>query len=130
MKSPQDVRRHQAVSKTEMTDEIEVVVETRTERRVSAVVRPVLISQRTSLATTGVEPAGFLGLLPAYRADGEEVISAGKRRLVYLDRFVAWLSARSKAAPEATAGDDQVDDAEAYEQELGLRAVAGGRRGR
>jgi hypothetical protein len=107
-----------------VTDETEYQIETRTERRVVGAVRPLYISQATTLATTGIEPRGYLALLPEYRAAGGEVIEIGKRRLVLLTDFAAWLRRRSEA--QAAAPEPQ-DDVDTYAASLGLRVVGGGR---
>jgi hypothetical protein len=107
-----------------VTDETEVTYETRTERRVVGAVRPLYMSQHTSMPTTGIDGRGYLGLLPEYRAAGGEVIAVGKRRLVLLTDFAAWLRRRSEA--QAAAPEPQ-DDVDTYAASLGLRVVGGGR---
>lgn len=88
-----------------------------------------LTSQRTSLARLGVPSDNFLDDLPAYKADGNEVIVRGRLRLVVTSDYVAWLRERQHVAGDAAneAIDDE-DPAEAYARSRGFVAIAGGRR--
>jgi hypothetical protein len=79
--------------------------------------KPQWVSQHTAEGTLGLKRRAFLDLAAAYRADGGEVIAAGRARLVELDAFVGWLRRREAAAPS----DDLGDMARA----CGLRLVGG-----
>ena len=84
---------------------------------------PELVSQKTSEAVLGIPRRAFLDSLPAFRAQGGEVATLGKLRLVDRVAFVAWLRSRGAQRvvdPVRASNDDLVA------AELGLRAVGGG----
>ncbi len=83
---------------------------------------PELVSQRTAEAVLGIPRRSFLEAVRTFEAAGGVVLHLGKLRLVRRDAFIGWLrTRREQVAPEANGAD-------ALAAELGLRAVAGGRR--
>jgi hypothetical protein len=86
--------------------------------------RAEFISQRNSLATTGIPPRLFLEMLR--RSDFPIAIAReGKLRLVERDAFVAWLRGRSvaKAMPANDAAPDDLDDVDRAVLAAGGRVV-------
>lgn len=69
---------------------------------------PELVSQKNSLACTGLPPRQYLEQVRAFRRSGGEVFDVGKLRLVDRIAFVAWLKSTSKPATHETDGADGV----------------------
>lgn len=106
-----------------MRDLIEPIVVELIEARAPS---PVLVSQRSSLATLGIPPRNFLELV---RRDDcpVRVQKLGKLRLVEVDAFKAWLRRLDDVtrAEDARAPRDAADE---VLLELGLLPRAGGGR--
>jgi len=92
--------------------------------RVERVERARSVSQLTSLSVLGIPARAYLDLAREYAAAGGVVLHVGKLRVIELDPLLAWLARRERA----TAAADKTDEIAAMGAELGLRAVAGGRR--
>ncbi len=86
---------------------------------------PRCVSQRTSERVLGLDRRTYLALAREYAAAGGNVLHVGKLRIVEIDPLLAWMRARRMTG----AADERSDEVGDLARELGLRAVAEGRRG-
>jgi hypothetical protein len=87
-----------------------------------------MVSQKTSLGVLGMPPRIYLEILPQFIADGHEVVSVGKLRMVSREKFEHWLRVRD--ADRASGVEAKQSKVPGVWGELGLvpaPRIAGGR---